>query len=156
MEGEEQHDHDDFVSFIVSLGEVADREALLKRIAADHRQRMTSCASRASSMSPALRRASWCRPWARASTAISTAPGKTDERRGTELVVIGEKHMDRAAIEGRSDDGGARPAALMHLLATTSGVIDGAAEAVDLGQSPGRHRRAVGGGQRTRRAGPRA
>ncbi len=32
MEGEEQHDHDDFVSFIVDLGEVSDQKTLLARI----------------------------------------------------------------------------------------------------------------------------
>ena len=32
MEGETQHDHDDFVTFIVTLGETADRDGLLKRI----------------------------------------------------------------------------------------------------------------------------
>ena len=36
MEGEEQHDHDDFVTFIVSLGEVADKAALLEAHRADH------------------------------------------------------------------------------------------------------------------------
>ena len=38
MEGEEQHDHDDFVTFIVGLGEVADKAALLKRIEQTHRR----------------------------------------------------------------------------------------------------------------------
>jgi cobalamin biosynthesis protein CobW len=32
MEGEQQHDHDDFVTFVISLGVVSDRERLLMRI----------------------------------------------------------------------------------------------------------------------------
>ena len=32
MEGEEQHDHDDFVSFTVDLGGTVDKAALLQRV----------------------------------------------------------------------------------------------------------------------------
>jgi len=97
MEGEEQHDHDDFVTFIVSLGEVADKAALLKRIEATIAQHdilrlkgfvdVKGSAARllVQAVGPRLN-SYFDRPW------------KASERRGTELVVIGEKHMDREAI----------------------------------------------------------
>ena len=44
MEGEEQHDHDDFVSFTVALADVKDRGALLKRIAEVIADSTTFCA----------------------------------------------------------------------------------------------------------------
>ena len=44
-------------------------------------------------------RAFCCRPLVRASTATSTGLGQTSKARTTRLVVIGEKNMDRAAIE---------------------------------------------------------
>ncbi len=98
MEGEEQHDHDDFVTFIVSLGEVASKDALLKRIeqtiAAHDILRLKGfidvkgAAARllVQAVGPRLN-SYFDRPW------------KAGEARNTQLVVIGEKHMDRAAIE---------------------------------------------------------
>ncbi|MBM3520660.1 MAG: cobalamin biosynthesis protein CobW, partial [Alphaproteobacteria bacterium] len=98
MEGEEQHDHDDFVTFIVSLGEIADRAGLLGRIertiAAHDILRLKGFVAVAGEKSRLLVQAVgprlnayFDRPW---------APG---EQRSTNLVVIGEKYMDRAAIE---------------------------------------------------------
>jgi len=98
MEGEEQHDHDDFVTFIVALGEVANRDELLKRIeatiAGHDILRLKGFVSLAGNASRLLVQAVgprldcyFDRPW------------KPGEARLTQLVVIGEKHLDRAAIE---------------------------------------------------------
>lgn len=100
MEGEQQHDHDDFVTFVISLGVVSDRERLLARIKAliaDH---------------DILRLKGFA--------AIKDAPGRlliqavgprlnsyfdrswrADERRSSDVVVIGLKGLDRAEIETR-------------------------------------------------------
>jgi cobalamin biosynthesis protein CobW len=98
IEGEEQHDHDDFVSFIVTLGEVADREELLgriDRILRDHdvlrlkgfiALKGTPSRLLVQAVGPRLN-AYFDRPW---------KPGET---RTSALVVIAEKHIDRAAIE---------------------------------------------------------
>jgi len=98
MEGEVQHDHDDFVSFTVSLGEVVDKEALLDRIAAAIREHdilrlkgfvaLRGAASRllAQAVGPRLN-SYFDRPW------------RAGERRATELVVIGMKGLQSAAIE---------------------------------------------------------
>ena len=99
MEGEEQHDHDDFVTFIVSLGEVADKAALLKRIeqtiAAHDILRIKGFVDVTGSPARLLVQAVGPRL-----NSYFDRPWKTGERRGTELVVIGEKHMDREAISG--------------------------------------------------------
>ena len=98
MEGEQQHDHDDFVTFVIALGSVADKAALLRRIettiATHDILRLKGFAALAGSGSRLLIQAVgprlnsyFDRPWTAA------------EQRSTELVVIGEKHMDRAAIE---------------------------------------------------------
>ena len=98
MEGEEQHDHDDFVTFIVELPAKQDRAALLKTvertIAGHDILRIKGFADVAGSDSRLLLQAVgprlnsyFDRPWARG------------EERATRLVVIGEKHMDRKAIE---------------------------------------------------------
>lgn len=97
MEGEEQHDHDDFVTFIVSLGEVADKAALLKRIeatiAAHDVLRIKGFASVNGTPARLLVQAVGPRL-----NSYFDRPWKAGERRGTELVVIGEKHMDRETI----------------------------------------------------------
>ena len=99
-EGELQHDHDDFVTFVISLGIVSDRERLLMRI----RDVIADC--------DILRLKGFA--------AVKDAPGRlliqavgprlnsyfdrrwrTDERRSSELVVIGLKGLDRAEIEVR-------------------------------------------------------
>ncbi len=98
IEGEEQHDHDDFVTFIVSLGEVADKAALLKRIeatiAAHDILRLKGFADVKGSPARLLVQAVGPRL-----NSYFDRPWKPSDRRGTQLVVIGERHMDRAAIE---------------------------------------------------------
>jgi cobalamin biosynthesis protein CobW len=97
IEGEEQHDHDDFVTFIVPLPEVDDKADLMKRIestiATHDILRLKGFAAVKGSPARLLVQAVgpclnsyFDRPW------------KTDEARGTQLVVIGEKRMDREAI----------------------------------------------------------
>jgi cobalamin biosynthesis protein CobW len=75
MEGEADHDHDDFESFVVPVAEVADRAAVLARIGAAPWNSTPSCGSRASWRLPGRRRGWWCRPWGRASRPISTGRG---------------------------------------------------------------------------------
>jgi cobalamin biosynthesis protein CobW len=98
MEGEEQHDHDDFVTFIVELPGAQDKAALMARIASTIQShdilRLKGFADVTGSDSRLLVQAVgprlnsyFDRPWAPA------------EQRTTRLVVIGEKHMDRPAIE---------------------------------------------------------
>jgi len=100
MEGEEQHDHDDFVTFSVSLGAVADREKLMKRIEdliAEHDilrlkgfAAVDGAAGRLLIQAVGPRLNSYFdRPW------------RADERRSSEVVVIGLKGLDRAEIEAR-------------------------------------------------------
>ena len=97
MEGEEQHDHDDFVTFIVPLGAVQDKAELLARIEDTIVRHdilrlkgfvdVTGSPARllVQAVGPRLN-SYFDRPW------------KAGETRGTQLVVIGEKHMDREAI----------------------------------------------------------
>ena len=88
MEGEEQHDHDDFVTFIVSLGETADKASLLKRIettiAAHDILRLKGFADVQGSAARLLVQAVGPRL-----NSYFDRPWKASERRGTELVVIG-------------------------------------------------------------------
>ena len=97
MEGEVQHDHDDFVSFSVSMQPDDDKEGLLARIARTIENydilRLKGFADVGKSsrlliqaVGPRLN-SYFDRPW------------QSGERRSTEIVVIGEKHLDRAAIE---------------------------------------------------------
>jgi cobalamin biosynthesis protein CobW len=98
MEGEVQHDHDDFVSFSVSLGIISDREGLNGRIhdligeydilrlkgfaaieGAPGRLLIQAVGPRLNSY--------FDRPW------------RADEKRSTEIVVIGLKGLDRAAVD---------------------------------------------------------
>jgi len=98
MEGEEQHDHDDFVSFVVPLGEIPDKAALLARIEAAIRThdilRLKGFASVSDQPARLLVQAVGPRL-----NSYFDRPWKTDEARSGALVVIGEKQMDRAAIE---------------------------------------------------------
>jgi cobalamin biosynthesis protein CobW len=98
MEGQVQHDHDDFVSFSVSLGIISDREGLIGRIhdligeydilrlkgfaaieGAPGRLLIQAVGPRLNSY--------FDRPW------------RADEKRSTEIVVIGLKGLDRAAVD---------------------------------------------------------
>jgi cobalamin biosynthesis protein CobW len=98
MEGETQHDHDDFITFIVELPGSLDKANLLRRISqtiAEHDiLRLKGFAHVAGSDSRLLIQAVgprlnsyFDRPWTSGETQI------------TRLVVIGEKHMDQTAIE---------------------------------------------------------
>jgi cobalamin biosynthesis protein CobW len=92
-----EHDHDDFESFSVSLGTVADPDALARRItevvAAHDILRVKGFLDvpgkpmrlALQGVGPRLDRY-FDRPW------------RTDERRGSALVIIGRKGLDRAAI----------------------------------------------------------
>jgi cobalamin biosynthesis protein CobW len=97
MEGEDQHDHDDFVTFIVSLGKVADKAALLKRIEQTITRhdilRLKGFADVEGSYARLLVQAVGPRL-----NSYFDRPWKASEARDTQLVVIGEKHMDREAI----------------------------------------------------------
>jgi cobalamin biosynthesis protein CobW len=98
MEGETQHDHDDFVTFIVELPGQVEKTILLKRISKTIEThdilRLKGFASVSGSDSrlhvqavgPRLN-SYFDRPWT------------TGEHQSTRLVVIGEKAMDQAAIE---------------------------------------------------------
>ena len=97
MEGETQHDHDDFVTFIVPLDEQLDKDALLKRIeqtiAAHDILRLKGFADVTGASARLLVQAVGPRL-----NSYFDRPWKPGEARGTQLVVIGEKHMDRTAI----------------------------------------------------------
>ena len=98
MEGEQQHDHDDFVSFTVTLGEGVEKDALLKRIEATIAThdilRLKGFANVNGSSARLLVQAVGPRL-----NCYFDRVWKSAETRGTEFVVIGEKHMDRNAIE---------------------------------------------------------
>jgi cobalamin biosynthesis protein CobW len=98
MEGETQHDHDDFISFIVELPGASDKAVLLQRISqtieAHDILRLKGFAAIVGSNARLLVQAVgprlnsyYDRAWA------------TGEVQSTRLVVIGEKHMDQQAIE---------------------------------------------------------
>ena len=98
MEGEEDHDHDDFETFVVERGSIADREAFLgtieQAIVAHDILRLKGfvdiegAASRFVVQAAGPRVASYFdRPW------------RTGETRRSALVVIGEKGLDQQAIE---------------------------------------------------------
>ncbi len=97
MEGEEQHDHDDFISFTVALPDVKDRGALQKRIAAVIADstilRLKGFANVVGSSSRLLIQAVGPRM-----NSYFDRPWKSGEDRATRLVVIGVKGMDRQAI----------------------------------------------------------
>jgi cobalamin biosynthesis protein CobW len=97
MEGETQHDHDDFVSFIVELPGHVDQAVLLKRISttlADHDiLRLKGFASVSSSESRLLVQAVGPRL-----NSYFDRAWHAGETRATRLVVIGEKHMDQDMI----------------------------------------------------------
>jgi cobalamin biosynthesis protein CobW len=98
MEGEVQHDHDDFVTFIVELPDALKKETLLQRIneaIADHDiLRLKGFANVAGSQSRLLVQAVGPRL-----NSYFDRPWHNDERRLTRLIVIGEKTMNQSAIE---------------------------------------------------------
>ncbi len=98
MEGETQHDHDDFVTFIVELPNASDKSALLNRIAATVEKhdilRLKGFANVTGSDSRLLIQAVGPRL-----NSYFDRPWNAGENQSTRLVVIGEKHMDQVAIE---------------------------------------------------------
>jgi cobalamin biosynthesis protein CobW len=98
MEGETQHDHDDFVSFIVELPGQQDKATLLTRISktieAHDILRLKGFADIAGSDSRLLVQAVGPRL-----NSYFDRPWNTAEKHATRLVVIGEKAMDQTAIE---------------------------------------------------------
>jgi cobalamin biosynthesis protein CobW len=98
MEGEEQHDHDDFVTFIVPVDGITAKDALLARIArtieAHDILRLKGFASVEGSSSRLLIQAVGPRL-----NSYFDRPWHANEARRTQLVVIGEKSMDRDGIE---------------------------------------------------------
>jgi cobalamin biosynthesis protein CobW len=98
MEGEQQHDHDDFVSFIVELQGNMEKTMLLNRITKTIEMhdilRLKGFASIAGSTSRLLVQAVGPRLNSYFDRAWNAGENQT-----TRLVVIGEKNMDRAAIE---------------------------------------------------------
>lgn len=97
MEGELQHDHDGFTSFVVRIGAASERGALLERIdrvlAAHDILRLKGFASVPGSASRLLIQAVGQRL-----TSYFDRVWKPGETRATELVVIGQRGIDRAAI----------------------------------------------------------
>ena len=73
----------------------------------------------------------WCRRSARAWPLLRPSLGGRRADRGTRLVVIGLKGLDRAAIRGRHWQ--PEP---MHLLATSTATLDDLIEPIDLAQQP--------------------
>ena len=97
QEGNEQHDHDDFISFTVDLPEVKDRDALLKTVTAAIANstilRVKGFADIAGSSSRLLIQAVGPRM-----TSYFDRPWAAKEKRETRLVVIGVKGMDQKAV----------------------------------------------------------
>ncbi|MFL5259361.1 MAG: cobalamin biosynthesis protein CobW [Hyphomicrobiales bacterium] len=97
LEGEEQHDHDDFDSFVVEIAEAKDRAELERRISSAIASygilRLKGFVSLEDSRSRLLVQA----VGPRLSTYFDR-PWKTAEERRSDLVVIGLRGLDRAAI----------------------------------------------------------
>lgn len=97
MEGEEQHDHDDFISFSIALSNDLSKEALLHRIERVIAQstilRVKGFAAIPGSQSRLLIQAVGPRM-----NTYFDRPWRADELRETRLVVIGVKGMDQTAI----------------------------------------------------------
>jgi cobalamin biosynthesis protein CobW len=98
MEGETQHDHDDFVTFIVELPGEIEKSELMHRISKTIEVhdilRLKGFASVKGSDSRLLVQAVGPRL-----NSYFDRPWQAGERQSTRLVVIGEKHMDQTAIE---------------------------------------------------------
>jgi cobalamin biosynthesis protein CobW len=98
MEGETQHDHDDFMTFIVDMPSALDQKTLHRRITktleAHDILRLKGFASVPGSDARLLVQAVGPRL-----NSYFDRPWRADETRNTRLVVIGEKTMDKAAVE---------------------------------------------------------
>ncbi len=97
MEGVEQHDHDDFISFIVDLPTQADQKSLLDRITktleAHDILRLKGFAAVAGTQARLLVQAVGPRL-----NSYFDRPWQKDEKPTTRLVVIGEKSMNQEAV----------------------------------------------------------
>ncbi len=97
LAGEEDHDHDDFETFFVELGDVDDREALISRIEATIREheilRLKGFASLVGAPGRLLIQAVGPRV-----NSYFDRPWSEGEQRRSSIVVIGFKGMDEAAI----------------------------------------------------------
>jgi cobalamin biosynthesis protein CobW len=97
QEGETQHDHDDFVTFIIELNGEQNKETLLKRIAntiaTNDILRVKGFASVAGSNARLLVQAVGPRL-----NSYFDRPWNAGEVKRTQLVVIGEKAIDQVAI----------------------------------------------------------
>jgi cobalamin biosynthesis protein CobW len=97
LEGEGEHDHDDFESFVVSLGVIEDRDTLITRIKqvimAHDILRLKGFVAHKDAPARLLVQAVGPRL-----DSYFDRPWQTSERRGTELVVIGLKGLDQAQI----------------------------------------------------------
>jgi cobalamin biosynthesis protein CobW len=97
LEGEGEHDHDDFESFVVSLGVIEDRDTLITRIKqvimAHDILRLKGFVALKDAPARLLVQAVGPRL-----DSYFDRPWQTSERRGTELVVIGLKGLDQAQI----------------------------------------------------------
>lgn len=97
QEGETQHDHDDFITFIVDLPGALNQNTVLARISktleTHNILRLKGFANVTGSDARLLIQAVGPRL-----TSYFDRPWRNDEKRETNLVVIGEKSMDKAAI----------------------------------------------------------
>ena len=97
MEGEEQHDHDDFISFSIALDDVKNKDTLLARISSVIKDstilRLKGFANIAGSSSRLLIQAVGPRL-----NSYFDRPWNDAEIRATKLVVIGVKGMDQQQI----------------------------------------------------------
>ena len=91
------HDHDDFESFVVSLGAVADGEAFLARLRATIR-RYGVLRLKGFVDLPGRDRRLVVQAVGDRLQQYFDRPWQSEERRDTRLVVIGEKGLARAAI----------------------------------------------------------
>lgn len=100
MEGEVQHDHDDFVTFSVPLGVIKDRDRLMARIQdviADYDiLRLKGFAALDGAPGRLLIQAVGPRL-----NSYFDRPWRADEKRSSEIVVIGLKGLDREEVEAR-------------------------------------------------------
>jgi cobalamin biosynthesis protein CobW len=97
MNGEEEHDHDDFESFTVALGKVLDRDTLIARIGETIRAHDILRVKGFAAVDGAPARLVVQAVGPRV-TAYFDRPWRGDEEPRSSLVVIGEQGLDRAAI----------------------------------------------------------
>jgi len=97
MEGEEQHDHDDFESFVIGLGEISDREELERRVENTIAQhdilRIKGFIAVRDAPSRLLVQAVGPRL-----TTYFDRPWKSGEARRSDIVIIGLRGLDRSMI----------------------------------------------------------